>query len=146
MNRDSRNDDASDDRESPSNSLDPIDWEAFGVTCHRMLEVVLAHLQSAKTHRLWQPIPDSVKAALREPLPLEAQGVDSVCADFCEKIMPYTAGNTHPRFFGWVHGNGTPGGMLAEMLAGAINANLGGREHAPIYVERAVIDWCRQLF
>ena len=36
--------------------------------------------------------------------------------------------------------------MLAEMLAGGLNANLGGRDHMPIEVEREVIGWMRQLF
>jgi glutamate/tyrosine decarboxylase-like PLP-dependent enzyme len=36
--------------------------------------------------------------------------------------------------------------MLAEMLAGGLNANLGGRDHMPIEVERQVTDWARQWF
>ena len=32
------------------------------------------------------------------------------------------------------------------MLASAMNANLGGRDHMPVYVERQVIEWCRQIF
>ncbi len=47
---------------------------------------------------------------------------------------------------GWVQGAGTPIGMLAEMLAGGLNANLGGRDHMPIEIEREVIGWMRQLF
>ena len=46
---------------------------------------------------------------------------------------------------GWVQGAGTPVGMLAEMLAGGLNANLGGRDHAPIEVEREVTGWVRQI-
>ncbi len=46
---------------------------------------------------------------------------------------------------GWVHGAGTPVGMLAEMLAGGLNANLGGRDHAPIEVERQVIAWAAEM-
>ncbi len=61
-------------------------------------------------------------------------------------ILPYATGNIHPRFFGWVHGSGTAGGLLAELLAATMNANLGGRDHGAVYVERQVIDWCRQLF
>ena len=38
-------------------------------------------------------------------------------------------GNIHPRFWGWVMGNGTPLGMLAEMLAAGMNPNMGGGEH-----------------
>jgi glutamate/tyrosine decarboxylase-like PLP-dependent enzyme len=47
---------------------------------------------------------------------------------------------------GWVHGGGTAVGMLAEMLAAGLNANLGGRDHVPIEVERQIVDWMRSLF
>jgi hypothetical protein len=30
---------------------------------------------------------------------------------------------------GWVHGGGTPVGMLADMLASGMNMNCGGRDH-----------------
>jgi glutamate/tyrosine decarboxylase-like PLP-dependent enzyme len=47
---------------------------------------------------------------------------------------------------GWVHGGGTAVGMLAEMLAAGLNANLGGRDHMPIEVERQIVHWMRDLF
>jgi glutamate/tyrosine decarboxylase-like PLP-dependent enzyme len=46
---------------------------------------------------------------------------------------------------GWVHGGGNAVGMLAELLAGGLNANLGGRDHAPIIVERQVIRWAAEM-
>src|ERR1019366_6612454 len=45
-----------------------------------------------------------------------------------------------------VHGGGTPVGMLAEMLAAGLNANLGGRDQIPVEVERQVVAWVRELF
>jgi glutamate/tyrosine decarboxylase-like PLP-dependent enzyme len=60
-------------------------------------------------------------------------------------VQPYSTGNLHPRFMGWVHGGGNPVGMLAELLAGSLNANLGGRDHAPIAVERQVIAWAAEM-
>jgi aromatic-L-amino-acid/L-tryptophan decarboxylase len=36
--------------------------------------------------------------------------------------------------------------MLAEMLAAGLNANLGGRDHMPIEVERQITEWARQWF
>ena len=36
--------------------------------------------------------------------------------------------------------------MLAEMLAAGLNANLGGRDHIPIEVERQIVEWTRQMF
>jgi aromatic-L-amino-acid decarboxylase len=47
---------------------------------------------------------------------------------------------------GWVQGGGTAIGMLAEMLAGGLNANLGGRDHMPVEVERQIVEWVRQIF
>ncbi|MGB5483115.1 pyridoxal phosphate-dependent decarboxylase family protein, partial [Parasphingorhabdus sp.] len=45
-----------------------------------------------------------------------------------------------------VHGSGTPGNLIADIAASAMNANLGGRDHGAMYVEKQVIDWCRDLF
>jgi glutamate/tyrosine decarboxylase-like PLP-dependent enzyme len=45
-----------------------------------------------------------------------------------------------------VHGGGTAVGMPAEMLAAGLNANLGGRDHIPIEVERQIVEWTRQMF
>ncbi|MDF1485239.1 pyridoxal-dependent decarboxylase [Ramlibacter sp. H39-3-26] len=61
-------------------------------------------------------------------------------------VLPYAAGNAHPRFMGWVQGGGTPVGMLAEMLAAGLNANLGGRDQMPLEMERQIVAWMRDLF
>src|SRR6202043_1190935 len=52
----------------------------------------------------------------------------------------------HPGFMGWVHGGGSAVGMLAEMLAAGLNANLGGRDHMPIEVEREIVGGRGQMF
>jgi aromatic-L-amino-acid decarboxylase len=66
--------------------------------------------------------------------------------EFMRDILPFATGNVHPGFMGWVHGGGNVPGMLAEMLAAGLNANLGGRDHMPIEVERQITHWLRQLF
>jgi len=127
-------------------SLDPADWAGFRALAHRMLDVALDHAEGYRERPVWTPVPDDVKQALVEAPPMEPQGVEKVCDDFINLVLPYATGNTHPRFFGWVHGSGTPGAIIADSLAAAINANLGGRDHGAIYVERQVTDWCRKLF
>ena len=79
---------------------------------------------------------------------MEKQPTDlaAVHDDFMRHILPYTVGNAHPGFMGWVHGGGNPAGMLAEMLAAGLNANLGGRDHVPIEVERQIVIWLSELF
>lgn len=127
-------------------SLDPSDWPAFRALSHQMLDAALDHVEGIGERPVWSVVPEDVKQALAEPVPLHPQGTAKVCADLAQLVLPYATGNTHPRFFGWVHGSGTPSGIIAEMMAAAMNANLGGRDHGAIYVERQVIAWCRDLF
>ena len=70
----------------------------------------------------------------------------AMLADVRTDIEPYVTGNRHPLFMGWVHGAGTPVGMLGEMLAGALNANCGGRDHVGLEVERQVTRWVAEMF
>ena len=63
-----------------------------------------------------------------------------------DSILPFAAGNAHPGFMGWVQGGGTPVGMVAEMLAAGLNANLGGRDQTPIEVERQIARWMQVIF
>ena len=84
--------------------------------------------------------------ASTRPLPHKGRDLAHVLSDFTSHIKPYVTGNTHPLFMGWVHGAGTPVGMLAEMLAAGLNANCGGRNHIGIDVERQMTRWFAEVF
>ncbi|WP_127114659.1 pyridoxal phosphate-dependent decarboxylase family protein [Shimia sediminis] len=129
----------------PPVSLDPENWEDFRASAHAMLEAALDRLEGAGQGRVWTPLPEDQKTAFQAPLPRTGHGNDAV-QDQITALLPHGVGNTHPRFFGWVHGAGTPSNMIAEIAAAAMNANLGGRDHGAIYVERQVVDWCREMF
>lgn len=129
-----------------SASLDPQDWSEFRALAHRMLDETIDGIANVRSRPVWQPIPDEVRAAFRSDVPREAGDLAEVYREFSEQIAPYATGNVHPGFMGWVHGGGTAVGMLAEMLAAGLNANLGGRDHMPIEVERQIVDWMRRLF
>jgi len=104
------------------------------------------YLQSVGDRPTWQPVPQAVKDALAEPLPADGMSLADVYERFAHLILPYPTGNISPRFFGWVHGSGTPAGAIAELLAATMNSNVGGREHGAVYVERQVIKWFCELF
>jgi aromatic-L-amino-acid/L-tryptophan decarboxylase len=131
---------------SDDGSLDPGDWDAFRATLHAAVDGVVDAMASIRAQPAWQPIPDEVKDALRAPIPVDGEPLDETYVRFRELIEPYPTGNVHPRFFGWVHGGGSAAGVLAELLAAGMNANVGGREHAAVYVERAVVRWFADLF
>ncbi len=127
------------------NSLDPSDWSDLRALGHRMVDDMFDHLQSLRDGPVWRPMPDTVKRELRQPLPHDPTPAASVYDDFRRLVVPYATGNLHPRFMGWVHGGGNPVGMLGEFLAAGLNSNLGGRDHAPIEVERQVIAWAAEM-
>ncbi len=127
-------------------SLDPADWSALRAQGHRMLDDMLDYIEHIRARPVWQPIPDEVRASIREPLPTAPSDLAAVYDEFKRAILPYATGNTHPGFMGWVHGGGNPAGMLAEMLAAGLNANLGGRDHMPIEIERQIARWMAELF
>lgn len=126
--------------------LDPADWSALRAQGHRMLEDMFDHLEHLRDQPVWRAPPDEVRARFRAEPPWNAQDLAATHAQFQDDIAPYSSGNGHPGFMGWVQGGGTAVGMLAEMLAAGLNSNLGGRDHAPIEVERQVIAWMAQLF
>ncbi|GIL37973.1 pyridoxal phosphate-dependent decarboxylase family protein [Roseiterribacter gracilis] len=127
-------------------TLDPADWSVLRAQGHRMLDDMFDHLASLRAQPTWQPPPSDVRARFHAPLPLAPQSLDQVHDEFRRFILPYGSGNLHPGFMGWVQGGGTPVGMLADMLAAGLNANLGGRDHMPLVVEQQIGEWVRQIF
>ncbi len=132
--------------EQDSDSLDPQQWDELRAQGHKMLDDMFDYLQQIRSRPVWQPIPDEVRGQFAQPLPRHATDLTQSHDIFMRSILPYAIGNSHPGFMGWVHGGGTPVGMLAEMLAAGLNANLGGRDHIPIEVERQVLRWVCELF
>jgi aromatic-L-amino-acid decarboxylase len=127
-------------------TLDPDDWGALREQGHRMLDDMFDYIADIRERPVWRPIPAEARERFREDLPRAGGDLDDIYREFSDYIAPYTAGNVHPGFMGWVNGGGTAVGMLAEMLAAGLNANLGGRDHIPIEVERQVVLWMRQMF
>lgn len=127
-------------------TLDPDDWDMLRAQGHRMLDDMFNHIAGVRERPVWRPIPAETRARFREGLPRESVDVGDIYREFSEHIAPYTAGNIHPGFMGWVNGGGTVVGMLAEMLAAGLNTNVAGRDQIPIEVERQIVLWVRQMF
>ena len=138
-------------RETPlqsekSETLDPQNWDDIRAQGHRMLDDMIDYAANIRERPVWTPIPDAVRERFHEKLPHQPCDLGKVYREFTDFIAPYATGNVHPGFMGWVHGGGTAVGMLAEMLAAGLNANLGGRDHIPIEVERQVVEWMGSIF
>ena len=126
-------------------TLDPTDWGAFRQLAHRMVDDMLTHLQSLRDKPAWQELPNEIRKSFTAPLPMAGSGDAVAYEEFRTRVMPYTNGNLHPLFWGWVQGNGTPLGMMADMLAAGINPHMAVVNQAPGHVELEVIRWLSEM-
>ncbi len=128
-------------------TLDPTssqDWQAMRALGHQMVDDMLDYLEQVRERPVWQKVADISQRHFAQPIPREPQGADAAYEDFKQHILPYPLGNIHPRFWSWVCGTGSAGGMLAEMLAAGLNSNAHGGDHAAIYVEQQVLGWLKE--
>ncbi len=132
---------------SDDGTLDPTDWTAFRALAHRALDETLDAVAGIRERPPWRAIPAATRAAIAaDPLPRAPADLADVYASFADWVAPYAVDNRHPRFYGWVHGAGTPAGIVAALLAAGMNANVGGRDHAAVEVERRVVRWWCEVF
>ncbi len=124
----------------------PAGWESLRALGHDMLDDMLRFLEDLDNQPVWQAMPDDVAVEFDKPVPMAGIGQRETYDRFRNYVLPYHNGNLHPRFFGWVRGNGTPYAMLAEMLSAGLNAHLGGFSNAPPKVEQQVVNWFADLF
>jgi len=129
-------------------SLDPADaaeWEELRQLGHLMVDEMLDYLRTVRERPVWQPVPADVRARLSGPAPRTPTPAADVYEEFKRDVLPYPTGNTHPRFWGWVIGTGTPLAMLADMLASGMNPQVAEFDDAPAVVENQVIGWLVEL-
>lgn len=130
---------------SLSETLDPENWDEIRKIGHQMIDDMMDHMQTVRERPVWQPVPNEVRQALAEPVPFEGSPLNDVYTSFQQNILPYPTGNAHPRFFGWVMGNGTATGALADFLASAMNCQVAGFDQAAALIENRVLDWLTEL-
>jgi len=126
-------------------TLDPQDWDAMRVLGHQMIDDLIDYWAGIREEKIWKPIPEEVKVFLDQPIPEKGQAPEEVYREFKENIFPYNKGNVHPRFFAWIQGTGTPMGTFGDLLASGMNPNAAIGEHSAMYVDRQVVNWCKQL-
>lgn len=85
-------------------------------------------------------------AAIDAELPLEGVPLDRLIDD-CRTIFDLSRHNGHPRFFGYVASPSTPIGAYADLITGALNANITCWRSGPAgtELEQLVVRWLGSL-
>jgi glutamate/tyrosine decarboxylase-like PLP-dependent enzyme len=111
-----------------------------------MVDEMLEHLRTVRERPVWRSVPAEIRQRLSSaPAPRTPTAVGDVYEEFKRDVLAYPTGNTHPRFWGWVIGTGTPVAMLAEMLAAGMNPQVAEFDDSSAIVENQVIHWMVEL-
>lgn len=124
--------------------------EQFRALGHDLVDRIAEFLDSIRNRPVTPAeSPLDVRAALKSGRELPEQGTDpeALLRDATRLLIDHSLFNGHPCFFGYVTSSAAPIGVLADLLASAVNANVGAWKLSPIAteVEGQVIRWLAQF-
>src|ERR1700736_3330967 len=116
-------------------AMTPDDFRTLG---HRLVDWIADHLGTLPGRPVTRDeSPGDVRQALDSGRRLPNTGVDAARAltEATELLFEHSLFNGHPRFFGYITSSPAPLGMLGDLLAAAINQNVGAWRLAPLGTE-----------
>jgi aromatic-L-amino-acid decarboxylase len=123
--------------------------EEFRRVGHRLVDRIASFLAGIRTDPL---TPGETPAELRPligrpPLPQEEAPAERLVDEAAELVLHHSLRNGHPRFMGYITSSAAPIGALADLLASAVNPNVGGWELSPAAteIEAQTIRWIAEL-
>jgi aromatic-L-amino-acid/L-tryptophan decarboxylase len=78
-----------------------------------------------------------------DPLPEQGKTANEIISRASSLLFNHSLFNGHPRFFGYITSSAAPLGALADLLAAAVNPNVGAYILSPVAttIEKQVIKW-----
>ncbi|MGD2046361.1 MAG: aminotransferase class V-fold PLP-dependent enzyme [Gemmatimonadota bacterium] len=127
--------------------LDPDDFREIG---HKLVDDIAGLLASMRERPLTsgEDAPTIRKLLDADaPLPDEGTDADVVVRQATELLLDHSLYNGHPRFFGYITAGAAPIGMLGDLLAAAVNPNVGSWTLGPMAteMEEQAVRWIADL-
>lgn len=117
---------------------------------HQLVERIAGFLDSLPQRPVTTgEAPDAVRAALGADNPLPTRGADPaiLLGRAADLLFEHSLFNGHPRFWGYITSSAAPIGALGELLASAVNANVGAWLLSPMAseIEAQTIRWVAEM-
>src|SRR3954470_17174388 len=115
----------------------PLDMPAdeFRELGHRLVDQIAAHLASMPDGPVMrEEAPAVVRSALCAARTLPEQGAapDELLTRAANLLFDHSIFNGHPRFLGYITSSPAPVGVLGDLLASAVNQNMGAWHLSPM--------------
>lgn len=125
--------------------MDASEFRSLG---HELVDWIAGYLDGVESLPLFPDVePEALDALFAERPPRGPLAPERVMAELREKLLPYCAHVNHPGYFGLITPTPTPVGILGDLLASALNQNLGAYSIGPsaVAMERRVVRWLCEL-
>jgi aromatic-L-amino-acid decarboxylase len=129
-------------------NLGDIPPEEFRRLGHQVVDWIADYLAGGEQYPVLSQLkPGDVRASLRDSAPDRPESLDAIFGDFRDIIVPGITHWNHPSFFAYFAITASAPGILAEMLAAALNVNamLWRTSPAATELEEVSLSWLRQL-
>ena len=134
------------DRRDASLEMDPSQFRAAG---HALVDRIAALLASLSDRPVApHTTPSAIRALLGDGrLPETGDDPAKLLNDAASVLFDNSTFNGHPRFFGYITASAAPIGILADMLAAAVNPNVGAWSLSPsaTEIERQAVRWVAEF-
>ncbi len=122
--------------------------EEFRRAGHRLVDDVAGFLESLPRRPVARDeTPPAVRSLLPAALPQTGTDAARLLAETAPILFDHSAFNGHPRFFGYITSSAAPVGALADLLAAAVNPNVGAWPLSPVAseIEGQCVRWIGEL-
>ena len=137
-------------RDGKRNSPLEMSGEEFRSLGHTLVDRIAAFLDSLPQRKVTTgESPTEIREALDAERTLPQRGADpaQLLDHAADLLMEHSLFNGHPRFWGYITSPAAPVGVLGEMLAAAVNPNVGAWLLSPMAseIEAQTIRWIAEM-
>ncbi len=124
--------------------------ERFRAAGHALIDRLADLLADLRGRRVTAGLPVSqIRRMIDASAPMPDDGADfeTLLAQTTDRLVRHSLYNGHPKFLGYVTSSPAPIGMLADLLAAAVNPNVGAWALSPVAteIEAQTVRWIAEL-
>jgi aromatic-L-amino-acid/L-tryptophan decarboxylase len=124
--------------------------QEFRTLGYRLVDRIADHFETLANRRVTSgESPEAVRRAIGSDKGLPPTGRESgaLLDEITDLLLDHSLFNAHPRFWGYITAGPAPIGVLADLLASAVNCNVGAWKLAPAAteIEAQTVRWIAEL-
>jgi aromatic-L-amino-acid decarboxylase len=126
----------------------PTDADEFRRLGHRLIDELAAYLDSIDDRPVFPDVdPQTLDTMFDEPVPRSGTAPEAVLEEINAKLYPYCTHTGNGGYMGLITSSPLPIGVLGDLIASALNQNLGAYSIGPsaVAMERRTIRWLCEL-